>query len=103
MRFTQWYSAHPICTPSRAAMVTGRLPVRNGLCGGKNGNQGVFACDAKYGLPKNETTFGTALKVRRSPPAFAPPRGTIPPIMMTNHYPTLDMRTMIIQTRTIQF
>eukprot|EP00937_MAST-01D_sp_MAST-1D-sp2_P007223 g7223.t1 len=56
MRFTQWYSAHPICTPSRAGMVTGRLPIRNGLCG-----PGVFACDAKFGLPKNETTFAAAL------------------------------------------
>lgn len=62
MRFTQWYSAHPICTPSRAAMVTGRLPIRNGLCGGAGGAQGVFPCDAQLGLPKNETTFAAALK-----------------------------------------
>eukprot|EP00750_Incisomonas_marina_P025323 INCI538.1.p1 GENE.INCI538.1~~INCI538.1.p1 ORF type:complete len:373 (+),score=41.96 INCI538.1:353-1471(+) len=62
MRFTQWYSAHPICTPSRAAMVTGRLPIRNGLCGGAGGVQGVFPCDAQLGLPKNETTFAAALK-----------------------------------------
>jgi hypothetical protein len=62
MRFTQWYSAHPICTPSRAGMVTGRLPVRYGVCGGTGGAQGVFACDAKFGLPVNETTFGTALQ-----------------------------------------
>ncbi len=62
VRFTQWYSAHPICTPSRAAMVTGRLPIRNGVCGGEGGMQGVFACDAMYGLPTNETTFAAALK-----------------------------------------
>lgn len=43
-------------------MVTGRLPVRNGLCGGANGTQRTFACDAKLGLPTNETTFGTALQ-----------------------------------------
>ena len=60
VRFTQWYSAHPICTPSRAAMVTGRLPVRNGLCGSPG--QSVFACDAMFGLPQNETTFATALR-----------------------------------------
>src|SRR5262245_19438253 len=32
MKFTNFYSAAEVCTPSRAALLTGRLPPRTGMC-----------------------------------------------------------------------
>jgi arylsulfatase A len=59
MKFTQFYAASPVCTPSRAALLTGRLPVRSGMAGDA---RGVLFPDSRYGLPHEEITLADALK-----------------------------------------
>jgi arylsulfatase A len=59
MRFTSFYAAASVCTPSRAALLTGRLPVRNGMDGEK---KRVLFPDSAGGLPASEITLASALK-----------------------------------------
>ena len=58
LRFTDFYAAAPVCTPSRAALLTGRLAVRCGMIG----RRGVLFPDSKGGLPQGERSLATALK-----------------------------------------
>ena len=60
--FTQWYSGAPICSASRAALLTGRLPVRAGVAGETWKACSTFTQGALGGLPSNETTFGSVLQ-----------------------------------------
>ena len=60
MRLTQFYTGHPLCTPSRTSILTGRYASRSGMNPGWTG--GVLAGDAEGGLPLNETTLANALK-----------------------------------------
>jgi arylsulfatase A-like enzyme len=56
VRLTQWYANAPVCSPSRAALLTGRYP----------GNAGVRAILAGHrtatGLPPSVSTLATALR-----------------------------------------
>ena len=55
MKFTQFYSAAPFCSPSRAALLTGRLPIRSGI------NYVLFPY-SKGGIQDSEITLAEMLR-----------------------------------------
>ena len=58
-RWTDFYVAAAVCSPSRGALMTGKYPVRTGLYGKENV---VFFPNATGGIPENEITIAEALK-----------------------------------------
>lgn len=52
VRFTQFYAAAPVCSPSRASLLTGRYPQRAQLTGNAPGDYG-----AKGGMPTEQFTM----------------------------------------------
>jgi arylsulfatase A-like enzyme len=57
MRFTDFYAAQAVCTASRAALLTGCYPNRNGMLG-------ALSPKSKTGLHSNEVTLAEILKAR---------------------------------------
>ncbi len=60
-KWTEFYVAASVCTPSRAALQTGRYPIRSGMC---SGTRRVLYPDSVGGLPASEITVGAVLKAQ---------------------------------------
>lgn len=63
IRFTQFYVGASICTPSRAALLTGRLAVRSGMAGSDSSGNALYPVSTG-GLPASEYTVAEALKTK---------------------------------------
>ncbi|TLP74172.1 sulfatase [Maribacter sp. ACAM166] len=58
-KWTNFYVGASVCTPSRAALLTGRLPLRSGMA---SNVVRVLHPNSKNGLPKSEITIAEQLK-----------------------------------------
>jgi arylsulfatase A-like enzyme len=63
-RFTQFYTASPVCSPTRASIMTGRHPARVGITNWIGGEQAGMLIQADYlrALPLEEVTMGEAFR-----------------------------------------
>lgn len=60
-KWTNFYCAAPVSTPSRSALLTGRLPIRTGMSSEK---RRVLFPDSKGGLPQSENTIARLLRAQ---------------------------------------
>ena len=83
-KWTSFYVAAPVCTPSRAGLLTGRLPIRSGMCSDR---RRVLFPDSNGGLPQSEITIARALKENgyRTAAIGKWHLGHKPPHLPTNH------------------
>jgi arylsulfatase A len=58
-KWTNFYVAASVCTPSRAGLMTGRYPIRSGMCSDRSR---VLFPDSTGGLPASEVTIAEQLK-----------------------------------------
>lgn len=83
-RWTSFYAGAPYCTPSRAALLTGRLPVRSGMA---SESYTVLYAESKGGLPASEVTIADLLRSRGYATALVGKwhLGHLPPYLPTRH------------------
>lgn len=60
-KWTSFYAAANVCTPSRAALLTGRWPVRSGMTSDR---RLVLTAHAAGGMPAEEVTLAEVLRAR---------------------------------------
>ncbi len=66
MRFTQGYASHPVCSPTRAALMTGKNPARvritDWIPGSSSKKHRLLGPDDRHALPLEEVTVAERLR-----------------------------------------
>lgn len=84
MKFTQFYAGACVCTPSRAALLTGRLPIRSGMCSDR---RRVLFPDSQGGIQADEITLAEIFRAAGYATGCVGKwhLGHLPPFLPTNH------------------